>query len=193
MAHSRTNSVKAFSLLAGFGIGLSILFSGTQAYAAGGDSSGTPTCTNGKVYDKATKKCVRKESHLDQDSFFETGRALAYAGRYEEAIDLLKAAPDRQDERVLNMLGFSHRKLEKTEVAMAYYKHSISLNPRYALVREYYGEALLKKGDLSAARKQLDAIAGICGQDCSSYQELHAAIEAHVSGLPAAERDVKRW
>jgi tetratricopeptide (TPR) repeat protein len=185
-------------MIAASAMGASILFTGmftgVPAHAAGGSSSdSTPSCANGKVYDKKTKKCVPKEASLDQDSFFETGRALAYSGNYQEAINILKAAPQKDDERVLNMLGFAHRKLGKTEIAVAYYKHSISLNPRYELVREYYGEALLGMGDLSAAHNQLDAIAGICGRDCESYQALHAAISAHELGLPADQQNLQRW
>mgnify|MGYP001194313358 CR=1 FL=1 len=148
--------------------------------AGGGSGSDTPTCANGEVYDKTAKKCVSKSSLNDQESIFEAGRALAYAGEYGEAIDLLSRAPNQQDERVLNMLGYSHRKLGMIDTGIAYYKHSIAVAPKYALVREYYGEALLQKGDLAGAHNQLQAIRNICeGEDCESYQMLLAAIESH--------------
>ena len=62
--------------------------------AGGGSDSDTPTCGNGEVYDKTAKKCVSKSSLNDQESIFEAGRALAYAGEYGEAIDLLSRAPN---------------------------------------------------------------------------------------------------
>lgn len=151
--------------------------------AGGGGGSDTPTCASGKVYDKTTKKCVSKSSLNDQESIFEAGRALAYAGEYNAAIELLSRAPDKQDERVLNMLGYSHRKLGMIDEGIAYYKHSIALAPQYTLVREYYGEALLQKGDLAGAHNQLQAIRAICeGENCESYQMLLAAIESHGGG-----------
>lgn len=155
----------------------------TGLAAGGGSESDTPTCPNGKVYDKQTKKCVSKSSLNDQESIFEAGRALAYAGEYDAAIGLLSRAPDQQDERVLNMLGYSHRKLGMIDTGIAYYKHSIAVAPKYALVREYYGEALLQKGDLAGAHNQLQAIRDICeGEDCESYKMLLAAIESHDGG-----------
>lgn len=122
---------------------LSVPATGFAAGGGGGGGNDTPTCTNGKVYDKKTKKCVSKSSLNDQESIFEAGRTLAYAGEYDAAINLLLRAPDKNDKRVLNMLGYSHRKLGMIDTGIAYYKHSIAVDPQYALVREYYGEALL--------------------------------------------------
>lgn len=151
--------------------------------AGGGGGDTTPTCPAGKVYDKKTKKCVTKSSLKDQESIFEAGRTLAYAGKYEQAIEVLFRAPDKTDKRVLNMLGYSHRKLGMIDTGIAYYKHSIALDPQYTLVREYYGEALLQKGDLAGAQHQLEAIRSICqGEECNSYKMLLAALENHNGG-----------
>ena len=164
------------------------------AFAAGGGSGGEePTCTNGKVYDKKTKKCVDQQSLNDQESIFEAGRQLAYNGRYDEAITLLSRAPDQGDARILNMLGYSHRKLGMLDTGIAYYKHSIAVDPQYALVREYYGEALLQKGDVTAARGQLASIGGICGTECEPYTLLMAAITDYEAGVPAGSSQRATW
>ena len=108
----------------------------------------------GKVYNKKTKKCEEKKASLDHESIYTAGRELAYMGRYDEAIAMLSFAPNKNDNRVLNMLGYSHRKLGNVEKGMAFYKHSISVDPGYTLVREYYREALVKVGDLAGAHGQ---------------------------------------
>ena len=84
----------------------------TPVHAAGdGSSSDTPKCTGGKVWDKAKKKCVDPQrGMIDDDSIYETGRDLAMAGRYGEAITVLSLAADKSDPRILNYLGYSHRK-----------------------------------------------------------------------------------
>jgi len=152
------------------------------------------TCLKlGKVYNKETKKCEEKQAGLDQESIFESGRAYAYAGQYVEALAIFELAPEPFDPRVLNMKGFSHRKLGQIEKGMAYYKHSIAIDPEYTLVREYYGEALLQIGDLAAAQNQLDTIKTLCkSEKCEPYQQLFAAISDYKSGGDFENR-VSRW
>ncbi|MDP3525316.1 MAG: tetratricopeptide repeat protein [Hoeflea sp.] len=153
-----------------------------SAFAAGDSGSGnsSASCENGQVWDESQKKCVvPKKGSLDDDSLYEAGRDLAYAGRYEEAINVLSLASNRNDKRILNFLGFSHRKDGRLEVGIGYYRQAIDVDPTYTLVREYYGEALLLKGDAAGARAQLAAIETLCGsQACEEYQTLAARIEA---------------
>ena len=53
------------------------------------------------------------------------------------------------------------------------------MDPRYALVREYYGEALLMKGDLDGARAELATIETLCGsRACEEYEDLADGIAA---------------
>lgn len=148
------------------------------ALAAGGGGSNTPNCKAGEVYDQAKERCVPKSSSLDTDSLYETGRALAYAGRYEEAIDILKLAEDRNDPRVLNMLGYSHRKQGHLLIGLGYYEEALRIDPDHVLTREYMGEAFLQMGDLASARSQLDEIARRAGADSKEYGELAAHIAA---------------
>jgi tetratricopeptide (TPR) repeat protein len=154
------------------------------AIAAGDSGSGSSNtvnqCSNGKVWDKRQKKCVVPEKGaIDDDSLYEAGRDLAYAGRYDQAIDVLSLASDRNDKRILNFLGFAHRKAGRLEVGIGYYRQAIEIDPAYALVREYYGEALLMKGDVEGARAELAAIETLCGsRACEEYEDLAEDIAA---------------
>jgi len=154
------------------------------AFSAGGDSGSgasdqTPTCKSGEVYDKTEKKCVpAKQGAVDDDSLFETGRALAYAGKYGEAIQMLGLVSDKNDPRVLNMLGFSHRKSGRIDVGLGYYQEALTINPDFTLAREYLGEAYLTLGDLAAAKNQLSEIEKRCGKGCAEYAALEKQIAA---------------
>ncbi|MCY6380291.1 tetratricopeptide repeat protein [Hoeflea prorocentri] len=148
---------------------------------SGGGSSNNNTCNAGWVWDKNKKKCVRQSSEVDQESLYEAGRYLAHAGRYQEAIDVLKLASIDDDKRVLNYLGFATRKLGRVDEGLVYYQKALALDPEYTLVREYMGEALLQKGDLEGALEQLAEIRRLCnGRDCSEYGELSGMIAEYV-------------
>lgn len=148
------------------------------AFAAGGGGGSDPgKCKKGMIWDKVQKKCVApKQGAIDDDSIFEAGRALAYAGRYEEAISVLSLAADKSDPRILNFLGYSHRKQGRILVGLGYYEEALRIDPDYTLVREYLGEAHLQRGDLAAAREQLAEIAKRRGTASEEYVALAAAI-----------------
>jgi tetratricopeptide (TPR) repeat protein len=179
-------------------LGMAILAGspGNNVFAAGeggggsggsGSTSSTmppPKCKAGEVWDPEAKrffgkgKCVA-ESEMQEGSgdrqglIYDYGRTLAYAGEYSHAIDVLAMAPDQKDPRVLNMLGYSNRKLGRMNDALAYYHAAIAENPDFSLVREYLGEAYIELGMLEQARGQLSEIERICGgKNCSEYGQL---------------------
>ena len=80
---------------------------------------------------------------------------LAMAGRYDEAIAVLSLAANKQDPRILNYLGYSHRHSGRVTVGLGYYEEALRIDPNYTLVREYLGEAHLQIGDLAGAQQQL--------------------------------------
>ncbi len=158
------------------------------SYAAGGgsNSGGTKPVDCDDQNNTTTKEdegCpdTDKESSLtDQDSLFEYGRALAYNGYHDNAIRVLHRAPDANDVRVLNMLGYAHRKSGRIDEAFEYYRTAVAIDPDYSLVREYLGEAYLQIGDLEAARGQLSQIERICdGKKCDEYSKLATLIIGH--------------
>ena len=152
---------------------------GGDSGSGGSDQTSTPTCKSGQVYSQAQKKCVpANQGAIDDNDLFQTGRALAYAGRYGEAIQMLGLMSDKNDPRVLNMLGFSHRKSGRIEVGLGYYQEALTINPDFTLAREYLGEAYLTLGDLAAAKNQLSEIEKRCGKGCAEYAELEKQIVA---------------
>jgi tetratricopeptide (TPR) repeat protein len=147
----------------------------STAFAIGdGGSGGTVSkCKDGKVWDKKQQKCVTpKQGMLDDDSIYEAGRDLAMAGRYGEAIEVLGLAADKTDPRILNYLGYSHRKSGRIQVGLGYYQEALRINPDYTLVREYLGEAYIQLGDVASAKNQLSEIEKRCGTGCKEYTVL---------------------
>jgi Flp pilus assembly protein TadD len=101
---------------------------------------------------------------------------LAKAGRYEEALALLDTLTQPNTAKALNYRGYATRKLGRTDEGIGYYLQSLKLDPQYAQVREYLGEAYVIKGRVDLAQEQLQQIKSICGMSCEEYQDLAEAI-----------------
>lgn len=165
---------------------VALQFFAVPVFAAGGDSSGSgggggqtvSQCKKGEVWDKKKKKCVApQEGMLDDDSIYEAGHDLAMAGRYDEAISVLTLAANKQDPRILNYLGYSHRHSGRVTVGLGYYEEALRIDPNYTLVREYLGEAHLQIGDLAGAQQQLMEIEKRTGKGSREYGMLSEQIE----------------
>lgn len=154
-----------------------------QAQASGGDGGGSstppkPNCPKGQVYDKSRKSCVDQQSSLTPDNDrTDYAYSLAKAGRYDEALALLDTLKDPNTAKALNYRGYATRKLGRTDEGITYYLKSVTLDPNYAQVREYLGEAYVIKGQLDRAREQLDTIKTLCGTRCEEYRDLAHAID----------------
>jgi Tetratricopeptide repeat len=162
--------------------------SGGGSGGGGGGSSGgggsIAKCKAGTVLDRRTRKCVvPRQGLLDDDSLYEAGRELAMAGRYGEAITVLTLAANKSDARILNYLGYSHRKQGRIMVGLGYYREALHNDPEYVPAREYMGEAYLQLGDIASARGQLTEIEKRCGKTCEEYQELAKQIESLPQGI----------
>jgi tetratricopeptide (TPR) repeat protein len=143
----------------------------------GGGSNSTTTCNRGEVWDANAHKCVKQQSGVLPDkALTDYAFALAQAQRYEEALDVLNLLKDPNTAVALNYRGYVTRQLGRLDEGIAYYLKSIALDPRYAQVREYLGEAYVMKGDYPSAKAQLAAIEGICGTGCEEYGHLAKAI-----------------
>jgi tetratricopeptide (TPR) repeat protein len=145
--------------------------------AADSGGSSVPTCPKGQVYDSGKKKCVSKQSRLDDKDIYENGRALALAGRYDEAISVLVMAKDKTDPGILTYLGYAHRKSGRIGVGLGYYQEALVNNPNATLTREYMGEAYLQLGDLAGARQQLAEIEKRVGKASREYGMLSEQID----------------
>ena len=102
---------------------------------------------------------------------------LAKDGRYEEALALLDTLEKPNTAKALNYRGYATRKLGRTDEGINYYLQSVKLDPQYAQVREYLGEAYVTKGRLDLAQEQLQLIQSICGNTCEEYRDLAEAIQ----------------
>jgi tetratricopeptide (TPR) repeat protein len=151
------------------------------ALAAGDSPSDTPTCSRGEVYNSSTKKCEKRQAGTlpDQD-LANYAYALAKAKRYDEALEVLDLMKNPNTAQALNYRGYATRHLGKLDEGIQFYLRSVKLDPHYAQVREYLGEAYVIKGDLASARYQLRKIKTICGNsECEEYEDLEKAIAGH--------------
>ena len=143
----------------------------------GGSGSQQQTCPGGYVYDSRSGQCVRQQAGiLPDDALADDAYALIKAGRYSDAIGVLDLLKNPNSAVALNYRGYATRKLGRVDEGIGYYLKSVALDPHYAQVREYLGEAYLVKGDAASARAQLQAIKDICGTTCESYEHLAIAI-----------------
>jgi tetratricopeptide (TPR) repeat protein len=160
-----------------FGLALFLSSTGPVRADGGGRDDATPTCPRGQVWDSRTQRCVQAQSGVLPDkALAENAYALAKADRYDEALAVLDLMQDRETPEALNYRGYATRKLGRVDEGIGYYLKSVALDPQYAQVREYLGEAYVIKGDVEKAREQLRAIEAICGIDCEEYEDLAKAI-----------------
>ena len=148
-----------------------------------GDGSGgspKPKCKKGEVVKHG--KCVPAHAGvLPDEALYQQGRALALAGEYDWALEVLGAISNQNDPRVLNYIGYSHRKAGRFEEAFGYYHKALEVDPNYVLAREYLGEGYVAAGKVDLAKVQLTEIASRCGTTCEEYQELAEHIETGVN------------
>ncbi|EIK94851.1 hypothetical protein PMM47T1_20183 [Pseudomonas sp. M47T1] len=159
---------------------LSAALAATPVWASGGDDSPPkPNCPKGKVWDSRSKRCVMQQSSAASDEDrTDYAYRLAKDGRYEEAIALLDTLKQPNTAKALNYRGYATRKLGRTDEGIGYYLQSVKLDPRYAQVREYLGEAYVIKGRLDLAKEQLATIKSLCSTTCEEYQDLAEAIDS---------------
>jgi Flp pilus assembly protein TadD len=157
---------------------LAFALSATLALANGGDDApARPNCPKGQVLDTRSQKCVKQTSGEVSDADrTDYAYRLAKDGRYEEALAMLDTLKQPDTAKALNYRGYATRKLGRTDEGIGYYLQSVKLDPQYAQVREYLGEAYVIKGRLDLAQEQLQQIKSICGSTCEEYQDLAEAI-----------------
>jgi Flp pilus assembly protein TadD len=152
------------------------------AAGGGGDDNASPAsqnCKKGEVWDRNKKKCVKTQSGiLPDEDLYQQGRALARQGHYDWAIEVLALVQNRQDPRVLNYTGYSHRKAGRLEIGITYYREALAIDPNFNLAREYLGEGYIAAGRVDLAMNELAAIQKSCGTSCEEYKELSAKILA---------------
>lgn len=159
----------------------------TFAAGGGGAPAEPPKCKHGEVLKKVgnMKKCVPIESGiLPDEDLYQQGRALAKAGQYEWALQVLAAIQNQNDPRVLNYTGYSNRKAGRLEIGITYYRKALAINPDFVLAREYLGEGYVAAGRIDLAKLELNEIKTRAGTSSEEYQDLSKAI---ATGVIAAD------
>ncbi len=138
-----------------------------------------PNCPKGQVWDSKARKCAMQTSKATSDADrTDYAYRLAKDGRYQEALALLDTLKNPNTAKALNYRGYATRKLGRTDEGIGYYLQSVALDPNYAQVREYLGEAYVIKGRLDLAQEQLVKIKSLCSTTCEEYEDLAEAIAA---------------
>jgi len=168
---------------------LTLPFAALPALAAGSGSSTPPKptatsekCADGMVFDEKADKCVEANSSgFTDDDRYEAARELAWAGRYDSAIQVMDSATDQNDPRFLNYRGFTARKQGDMDSAMRYYKAALAIDPDHVLARSYMGQGLVEQGDLVGALTQLREIEARGGRDTWAWAALDQALRGQAT------------
>src|SRR5690606_15355457 len=101
------------------------------------------------------------------------------ARQYEAAIEDLKKilVNDADNADACNLLGFTHRKLKRYDVAEEYYQRALSLNPGHKGAMEYLGELYVETGRMEEANAMLARLDKACLFSCEEYKSLKEVIE----------------
>jgi tetratricopeptide (TPR) repeat protein len=145
------------------------------AFAADEGGGTPPNCPRGQVWSGKQGKCVKAKSELPDADLIGSGRALAKAGRYDEALEVLAMVKEK-DPVALTFIGYSLRKSGKTEAGIARYHEALALDPNNVATREYLGEGYVATGRIDLAEAELKKIEALCGTGCEPYRELSEAI-----------------
>ena len=87
----------------------------------------------------------------DEDLYLAAGD-LVLEARYADALPLLFRIRDRNNPQVLNLIGYSTRKLGDVDKGIDYYHRALAIDPNYTKARQYLGEAYLLKDDVAKAK-----------------------------------------
>jgi Tfp pilus assembly protein PilF len=106
------------------------------------------------------------------------GRAALAGGQTDAAIDAYESALSVQPGNVVVLLSLAEatRREGMQGKALGYYRDALMLDPnnQYAIAGE--GAALVEKGAVEKARRNLARLEQLCGRDCTPAQQLAAAI-----------------
>lgn len=196
-----TRTLRRIAFLAAIALA-AITLSG-HAFAAGTDEPAKPatspgdktpdtktdaTKTDAKPADakpadpKAGDKPADKKSDLD----FRKGYKLAYDAIYNRqdyaaGIVMLRALGQDRHPDVANLIGFSSRKLGRTEEAKHWYETALAADPNHTRTHQYFGMWHLERGDRVTAEQHLEKIRLICGQGCEDYASLRDALNGNMT------------
>jgi len=142
--------------------------------SGGGGSAGGGAGTNGQ------KLTINSDAAVDAE-YAQAQTAINqqdFQGAVSHLNNVLVSQPNNPD--VLNLMGFSKRKMGDQTGAMEYYDKALSLQPNHIGANEYLGELYLELKQPAKAQERLDVLQQVCG-NCEEYGELKEKIEAYKS------------
>ncbi|WP_095013152.1 tetratricopeptide repeat protein [Tsuneonella mangrovi] len=106
------------------------------------------------------------------------GRAALDAGQTEQAIDAFEAAlaVDPGSPEIFNDLGDAARINGLQGKAIRYYRDAMRLDPKNLEAISGEGTALVEKGAVEKANRNLAKLETLCGPNCPATRQLAAAI-----------------
>ena len=109
------------------------------------------------------------------------GKSRLASGQVEAAIDSFEAAlaVDPGYTTVYLELGDAARAQGLQGKAIRYYREALARDPRNLAALCGEGKAMLEKGAVDKARRNLAQLQSLCGDSCGEAQQLAAAIQSH--------------
>ena len=143
---------------------------GSGGGSAGGGSSG------GGAGGGGNRLTIANDSGAN--AYYQQAQTALAGADYWTAADLLQKVLSRQPDNpdVLNLMGFSERKLGYGSTALYYYKKALNLQPNHIGANEYLGELYLELKQPNLAEQRLVVLQQTCG-NCEEYTELKEKIE----------------
>ena len=124
---------------------------------------------------------AKKSDNQFRDGY-KNAYALIYRDRdYAAGIVALKKLGQDEHPDVANLIGFSSRKLGRTEDAKVWYEKALVADPQHTRTWQYYGIWYLEQGDRAKAEEHLEKIRLICGQGCDDYRSLQDALAGNIT------------
>ena len=105
-------------------------------------------------------------------------RQLIEAKNFDQAINVLLQADEKQSADWHNLMGYSLRKKTPPNLFEAenHYQSALVKEPKHRGALEYYGELLLLKNDLAGAEMMLSRLDKACTFGCEEYRDLKKSI-----------------
>ncbi|MBX9847086.1 MAG: hypothetical protein K2Z80_35290 [Xanthobacteraceae bacterium] len=108
---------------------------------------------------------------------FAAARALILSGKYQQAIDVLRALRDDTNPDVASSVGYASSRLGRLDEAKLWLDRALTINPDHLWAVAYSGMLRMQQGDVPGAERDLEKVAALCGgTGCVAYRELAEVI-----------------